>query len=403
MKGRPTIPVTRILTALLVLTFALRLAVALRAGERPLIGDELNYDEIAWNLATGHGYQVGATDAERHLTAQRGPAYILYLAGCFRLFGNRLVPVVAGQCLMEVASALLVFRLGRRWFRSGAVGLVAVGGYALYPPFIMLSTSMLTETFTSLTFLGTIAAFDLFLERWRTRDLASAGVALGLCALNKPQLGPIAVLLPLATRARLGWARAVRAASVITLTAALVMAPWIIRNAIVFRQFVPGVSTSGLAFWGGAAPVGGRFVGGLDDAWVPDTLRRALNRMDELARSRWMMSDARRVIAADPVRYARLTGRKFLQLWFNLGFDDPPSRASLLLAMFNLGAFLLAFVGARRHRPDAHVIAMVVALGVYWTAAHVPFCTVVRYAVPYLPVLFTFSAAGLVPKPAQEA
>ena len=37
---------------------------------------------------------------------------------------------------------------------------------------------------------------------------------------------------------------------------------------------------------------------------------------------------------------------------------------------------------------------MLVMLAVLWTVVDVPFCTVVRYAMPYLAVLFCFSAAG---------
>ncbi len=392
-----------LLGAVLLLAFGLRLGLVMRHGERPLAGDESSYDEIAWNLVSGTGYAIRGPLTGLHPTAQRGPAYVLYVAALDRAFGRRLVPPLVGQCLMEAASVLLVCRLARRWFGSDAVALGAAALYAVYPPFVQYTAQLITETFTNLAVLATLAAIDLHLERRRLRDLALASLALGLCALNKPQLALLGVVVPFAATSRLGLAGAARAAGWITLLTTLVMSPWLVRNARVFHAFVPGVSTSGMAFWGGAAPVGGRMVGGLGDPWVPARLRDSLERMDELAQSRWMMRDARAVIAADPGRYARLTLRKFAQLWLNLGYDDPPSRASWLLAAFNLGAIALAVVGAQRGRPDPVAARLLPALGVLWCLVYVPFCTVVRYAMPYYAVLFCFTAAGLLSaRPAAE-
>ena len=51
-----------------------------------------------------------------------------------------------------------------------------------------------------------------------------------------------------------------RAAGLVVAAIARVMAPWTIRNVVVFHAFIPGVTTGGLVFWGETAPFGGRMV-----------------------------------------------------------------------------------------------------------------------------------------------
>jgi len=391
------------LLLILALALAFRLAPVLRGGERPLFGDESSYDEIAFNVASGHGYVVGATAAERRPTATRGPSYVLWMAALYRLAGRRLIPPLVANCVLDVLACWLAYRIARRVFGTERAGLGAASLYAVYPPFILFTGMLLPEAFTNLTLMGAVAAFFAYVERPRTRDLVVTGASLGLCALNKPQVAPVGLILSLAALPALGWRMALRSAGVVTLVVALVMTPWLVRNARVFHEFVPGVTTGGLAFWGGTAPFEGRTVGGLGNAWVPESFRRSMARLGEVEQSRWLMRDAFRVIASDPWRYARLTFRKFFQLWLNLGYDDPPSRASYALAAFNLAMGALAVLAVRRLRPSAVAVRVMIGLGVFWTLVNVAVCTQVRYALPYYALLFCFSGAGIEPLAAWAA
>ncbi len=391
-------PKTRFwLLAIVVLAFAVRLAVVVHTGERPLVDDETGYDAIAFNLVSGHGYQVGVGE-NRHPTAGRGPSFVLFVAAFYALFGHHMVPPLVGQCVLEVFSCLLVYWIAGRLFASKRASLVAAALYAIYPPFVINSGQLITETFTNLTFLGAVAAFLQYLERRRARDLVLAGVAVGLCALNKPHVAPIAALLPLIALPELGWKKAIRTAAVATIVTALVMTPWIVRNAIVFDKFVPGVSTVGFTFWGGTAPVGGiRMIGSVSDPAVPDSLGDYVGSFDnEIEQSEWFMRDGIRVIKSDPWRYARLSFRKIFQLWFNLGFDEPASRASYALAAFNLAAFALAGFALRTAHPVPAAARLLLVLGVFWTLANLPAPALVRYAMPYYALLFCFTGAGIV-------
>jgi 4-amino-4-deoxy-L-arabinose transferase-like glycosyltransferase len=385
-----------LLTSVFVLATVLRLAVIAPALDRPLVGDEPTYDQIAQNIVAGYGYQGGYSDADRHPTAWRGPSYVLFLAGLYFAFGHGLAAPLLVQVAMELATCLLLLHLARRWFHREAVAITVVAFYAVYPPFIQMAAALLPEALTNLTVVASIAAFQSYLDHRRPRMLAVCALVVALCALNKPQLAPLTVLLPALFLRELGRAQALRVASVLVVAAVIVMAPWFIRNAVVFRTFLPGVSSGGIALWGGSGPINGKTIGGLDHEAVSDSLRTFLGSMDEIEMNRWLTKDALRVIVSDPAAYARLSVRKVFRLWLNVGFDRPPSKASIAVAIFNAVLFLLVFFGARRGQPAPGATRLMLGLVIYWTVIHLPFFTVLRYALPCIALLSIFAAAGLV-------
>ena len=385
----------RALFAVLLLAFVLRLGWVLHERDHALYGDEPSYDKIALNLAQGYGFQSGDATEQRRPTAMRGPAYLVFLATFYRVLGHHSLPPLVGQALLDVLSCWITYHLGRRWFRREVPAVIATGLVAVYPPFIFSTAQLISESFTLATVLLTVLAFTEYLERPRLRSLLLTGLALGVCTLGKPQLGAAGLVFGFAAVPRLGWQRAGRAAVVITAVVAAALSPWIVRNARVFHAFVPGVTQGGISFWGGTAPFENRAVGGLAEPWVPDSLRKSLSRMDEIELSRWFYRDGVRIIREDPARYARLAVRKVFRLWFNLLFDDPPSRGSLLLAALHLLLFALAGLGMVRAGADPVATRLVLALVAYWTVLHVPFVAQVRYALPCLPLIFCFTAGGI--------
>ena len=394
--GTPPRSRIHLLALIVAVAVILRLGVvALQAG-RPLDGDELPYHKIARNVAAGQGYVAGETDATRRPTAARGPGYVLFLAGFYALFGSNPIPPLVAQSLLDGVCVVLVYRIARRWFRPPAVAYLAAAAYALNPLFIQTATLLLTETVTNLTILASVWWFFVWLETRRTRDLVLSALVLGLCALSKPQLAPVGIVLCLASWTQLGAAGVARASAIVVVVVTFVLAPWIARNAVTFHRFMPGVSSGGMALWLGAGPIHGRTIGGLDAPGVPDSLRQLVDGMNEIESSDWAAGEAKRLIASDPVHYAWLGVKKFFRLWFNVGFDGVrPSRTSWIVAALNFATIVLAFVGARRGAPRPPAARFLLFLGIMWTLVNVPFFTVVRYAYPYYALLLPFAAAGI--------
>src|SRR5262249_35593888 len=202
---------------------------------------------VAGKVASGHGYSRGSADPGYRPTAMRGPAFVLTTAAWYRLAGRRLLPPLVANAVLELLSCWLAFRIARRVFSSQAAGLGAALLYAVYPPFIVYSAMLIPEAFTNVTLLAALDAFLGFGDDRRARALVATGAWLGLCALNKPHVAPVGAVLGLSALPLWGWWAALRRAVAITAVTALVMTPWLVRNARVLHAFVPGVTNGGVS------------------------------------------------------------------------------------------------------------------------------------------------------------
>jgi 4-amino-4-deoxy-L-arabinose transferase-like glycosyltransferase len=384
----------RWLIAVLATGLVLRLAFVLSVRDRPLVGDEGSYDQIAWNLASGRGYSMGNRPEPAIPTASRGPGYILPLAASYRVAGHSKLAILIAQVFLDVTCIVLVWRIGRRLFGPA----LALGGavlYAVYPPMILQSGGVLTETMVNASVLAALdAGLRWGLDGWRP-GLPLSGLAMGICALNKPQLAPVAVLIVLAMRPALGSARFWGPALLQVALVAAVLAPWMVRNEMVFHRLIPGVTNGGVTFWGGTGPDHGRTIGGIGEPGVPASVRAAIRGMSESERDRYLYAEGIRVIRAAPGRFALLMFRKVARLWFNLGFDDPPSRGSLMLAAANAILIALGIVAVVTLKPPAPAVSLLVAMAVFFSIVHMIFFSTVRYSLPCYAYLFSFSGAEL--------
>lgn len=136
----------------------------------------------------------------RAMTTQ-GPAYPIFLALTQAVLGTGPERVRLAQVLLHAATALLVFLVARR-LASPGVGLLALALFALYAPFTVMASQLLTET---------LCVFLLALAAWLGLGLAREGPAangrrslwaaplLGLTlvalALTRPSLFPLSGLL----------------------------------------------------------------------------------------------------------------------------------------------------------------------------------------------------------------
>ena len=126
----------------------------------------------------------------------RTPAYPLFVAAIYRVFGVHQLAVALVQTGLFAAICALVFAIGRR-VASDRIALGAAVLTALYSPLPYFGALVLTEVWT--TFLFSVAMWltvGAFFKR-RTTGLALAGVVLALTALSRP----VFVLFPIALAA----------------------------------------------------------------------------------------------------------------------------------------------------------------------------------------------------------
>lgn len=232
-----------------VLALVLRLAYLVwfvGPGYQPTL-DAREYSDIAASLATGRGFAL----ADGTPTAIRPPLFPLLLAGVYRLAGvENYGAGLLLQVFIGVGIVVATLLVGRRFGRP--VGLLAALIAATYPLLIFAGGSLLTEPlFILLVVLAMDAALAGLAQPSAQRGMW-LGLWLGLAGLARPNgllLAPfLAVwLLLTAGGSRLQRLRMVAGAVVLV---AVVTLPWVIRNYLVFRSFIPSTTMGGAVLFG---------------------------------------------------------------------------------------------------------------------------------------------------------
>jgi 4-amino-4-deoxy-L-arabinose transferase-like glycosyltransferase len=231
--------------AIAVFALAVRIWYAIAvAGRAPLVGDGLEFHELANVLADGRGYitPIVHPGEAPTATAHKPPLYPLVLALPSTLAGNgyrvhQVVSALVGTGTVVVLAVLALRLAGRR----AALLAAAIG--AAYPVFVATDASLRSESlYGLLVALALLAAYRAF-EQPSPGRLVQLGVVIALAALTRSEaLALLALLaLPLVWRsgARRRWPRL----ALVAVSCGLVLAPWLIRNWIVFDRPV-GISTN---------------------------------------------------------------------------------------------------------------------------------------------------------------
>lgn len=233
----------RLLVAAIALALVVRLAYIAVTHGHALAGDEYEYDLEARLVAAGHWFSSTTPYGNLHQTTWKSPAYGTLLGGLYALLGDSVDRALVVQNLL-LAPALvgLTFLLGRRLV-SARVGLVAAFVVALYPNAWQFDVRVYSEVLANPL---TVLAFVLLLT---ARRPALLGAVIGACLLVRPSS-----LFLLAGAAAAFWAAGglrtgTGQLAVCVGVAALVVAPWSIRNATLPGPWVP-ISVQSAALYG---------------------------------------------------------------------------------------------------------------------------------------------------------
>src|SRR4051795_13224242 len=226
---------------LLLLATALVVRVAQIAATRHWqpVADPADYVRHAISIAHGHGMAASFLPGGGP-SALRPPAYPYFLGGVFAVSGNSFTAGRLAAALLGVVSVALVGVIAQLlWTRR--VAIVAMAIAALYPPFVLLSGTLLSESVGIPLVLALVALVLAYRDEPRPRWVAPvAGVLFALALLDRPALVMFGVPLVLGLWARPWRMRAAwRAPAIAVAAAVLVVVPWTIRNAIEFNDFVP--------------------------------------------------------------------------------------------------------------------------------------------------------------------
>lgn len=229
---------------IMLVALGVRVLAALTVPE--IIGpDAGRYHGAALDLLAGRGFRV----------PDSGPLYPAFLAAIYQLFGvGNVLAVQLVQCVCWAAAIGLIGLIGRRLF-DPMTGWFAAAFAAVYPPFIKYrvfggSTYYATENL--FVWLLLVMVWWLIVEE-RPRELFFAGIALGLATLTRSST----LFLPALIAAWLFFQRPVNLrrwamhALIVFAAMWLVVGPWTLRNARVYRAFVPVALVTGLPLFTG--------------------------------------------------------------------------------------------------------------------------------------------------------
>jgi 4-amino-4-deoxy-L-arabinose transferase-like glycosyltransferase len=210
--------------------------------------DALGYWALGTELTKPGGFWptlVAMTD--------RMPLYPLLVAGVQAVFGNAPRMVALVQAVIDAGTCALVAALGARL--SPRVGLIAGVLAALSATLIVFSTQVLTDTLFLFFFTLMLLAGAHLATRPTGTLAALAGLAGGLAAATRPAVAALLaagapLVFALALARRRGLLRALAAALLFSLAAALPVAPVLIRNAVHYQTLSLTSQTGDhLAFW----------------------------------------------------------------------------------------------------------------------------------------------------------
>jgi len=201
--------------------------------------DEFNYQEMAANIVNKHiyGYMSDGTP-----NAYVTPGYPLFLAMIYSIFGigpKSVLYIKIIQAILSTISIFLVFLIGKR-ISNKYVGLIAAIFIAIYPPLILYSRFLLTETLYTFLFLLYFLVQLIAMEKEKLIWHFVAGLLIASAILVRPL---IFILMPLpyiykyftvkSDRGKITKQFGILALGFITL-----MLPWWIRNIITIHKFI---------------------------------------------------------------------------------------------------------------------------------------------------------------------
>jgi 4-amino-4-deoxy-L-arabinose transferase-like glycosyltransferase len=256
----------RLLALVAAAGLGLRLAyVLIAARDIPVVGDALTFHLVGDRIAAGEGFfrppdPLLPSPLGTGPTAEHPPLFELLL-GALDLVGlDGLTAQKLALCFVGTATVVLIGVAGRV-VAGDRTGLIAAMLAAAYPFLWLADGALMSETLYGALVAGVLVTALLFARAPSVRLALALGALIGLAALTRGEgilLVPL-LALPLALRTPARW----RLTAATLAATAVVLAPWFIRNAVVFEEPVL-ISTNGNAVFVGAncePSYHGRFVG----------------------------------------------------------------------------------------------------------------------------------------------
>lgn len=364
--------------------------------------------KIARNLTSGKGYRYN----NKELTARRGPVFPIYLAFMFKAFGHkRGLPIaLTMQMVFDTLSCWLIWMLAWKLFRCRYTALLAALMWAVYLPAMVLDLLFHSEPL----FILLLCLFNLnmlyLIERLTWPRFLLGGVLLGLATLCRP----ITLYFPLFLLPMLIWffrrqpKKIWRGAMVFLFGFSLILSPWVIRNYLQFKKFVPASTLLGLNWYYSLIRLENPNYLNLDEFYDWEEMDRItqqrlssqgidLKEKNEAERDQILRGEAWKLIKKHPYRYLVICLNRLSQIWLD---SDIKNHSRLLdFAIFLINApiiilFLSTFIFFREGLSFSFFPMVLLIL--YNSIGYMLVLGSWRFNIPMMPYVLIFSAYALV-------
>lgn len=392
------------------------------------VDDAHMYDVLATNLMEGRGFSFDEK-APYRATIWRTPIYPFFLVGIFSVSGHNynLVRIVhalldSTTCLMLYYIFLLGFKNGGKYKRPATIAYLL----AALCPFTAFFTSMLyTEILLNFLYTLSILLFLLAINKGKKIYYIFSGIAIALTFLCRPALSMYPFLLVICmflTNIRTNWGILFKNIIIYFFAIFLIWSPWIYRNYVTFKRFIPLSVAVGTYIWLGTYPAN-RYDKDLpvDQKLLDEYMdMEGIEVLDKDAR--WGREGIEKIKKA-PLQYIYYCGQRALVLMFSSyshyvqidqtfpeiidGVKSARSMAEsarftaillvkLFLTVLNIAFILFGFLGMILAFRFWKTIYPILLAPIYIILVQVPLGYIhARYFVPAWPTLLIFTGYGL--------
>lgn len=368
---------------------------------------------IIQNVESGAGYKacdnhyIPNCDSTDQTTAMREPIPVFFFAALGKLTGNSTLAFQFSQLFLNLLICWFMY-LFTSELGNSTLGLLAAFGWAIY----LLAVHTLLHISSDLIAAFFVVAGVLNLTRALKQETFTAwllfGAAFGFAVLSRSSTLLIFIVLVAGSfmyvrfskKLRHDWYRPLLA----MLMFALVAAPWVIRNQIVFGKPVIGTTLVGYNLYRynaiAASEVPPHYVGPAEGyrevqllvARTPE-LRRPVNeaRVDQI-----FQREAWRIIRSNMEEYIELVLFRPIPLWFNIGIPDQYGEQMMLfdyLIVMQQAILLIAFILAI-WKGNWYIRLMAASI-VFFMLGYLAVDSQLRYMIAVAPIIISISVVGM--------
>lgn len=356
------------------------------------VSDAKKYDEMAVNLVSGNGFSE-FINGSMVPVVHRTPVYPLFLAGIYSIFGHSYVTVGIIQAIMGALLCILIFFITNVIYDNITMGLIAALCAAIYKPFIsgysyFGGPSLLLSEYLYMFMMGSaILATFYFIKDGDIKIGILSGIFMGLTILTRSEfaLFPVLLAIYLLCASKLPIKMLLKKYFIIYLFIIITMSPWIARNSIVYKEFIPLNTLGGGIFWLGNNSLAN---GGMSDAGLATALAdsETMKNLSDKQKSNLFFKMGIKELKDNPGRIPRLFIRKILVHWapFENGFK--------IFNLFYAFILFLGSIGAIFYRKKVILEGILLIIFLSTTLTAIITFGDTRYRYPYEPYLIIFTA-----------